>query len=232
MNCNNCGKSVSKSDKYCASCGENLINPKKKISPVLIAFIVIFILVVIPLVFIILMISIIYYSYKSGDFSEQKVESTINEKFKEETRVNYEGFTFTLPSYATMLNNENNLLISAYDNKIVLALVVKEANFEKLKDKKEELKSIIESSEEFKNYDLSEMMLEEKEYLGMPFIIIKNVKDGDFNIEITYSKASEDKVFVSSITKTDNTLLTESEKRSMLNIIASGKSVYNPSELT
>ena len=101
--------------------------------------------------------------------------------------------------------------------------MTQEGDYNTLVTMKDQIKTALSAQEGAEDYDMSKAVTEEKEYGGKPFLITKNIGSGNYNLDISYGKADDNNIYIISITKSNGTELSESERAEMYGIVASGQ---------
>ena len=149
--------------------------------------------------------------------TSESVESVSTKDFE------YKGYTFTIPSHSKASDSGNNMLITAHDGKYVIAVIVQDGKYSTMVARKDQLQDLLKAQESGKDYDMSNAVTEEKTYGQMPFLIVRDISNGEFILDVGYGKADENNLFVVSVTKSDGTKLTDSERQELYEIVATGK---------
>lgn len=239
MKCTNCGNDIKEGEKFCIKCGKKIEenveqlhnnnlnqfnNQRKKSHAGLIAGI--FALAIITIIAVIIVIS-----FKSVDEIEKNPgdNPTTNEPQAEqkEKYIEFNEYTFTVPADCTSSVSGNQLFVYGPGSKWVGVVMMQEGSYDTLVTMKDQIKTALSAQEEAKNYDLTNAITEEKTYGGKSFLITRNIKSESYSLDISYGKADENHIYIVSITKSDSTELTESERIKMYSIVASGNKIDN-----
>lgn len=149
-------------------------------------------------------------SYKAENKDEEKTSKNMIKEIK------YKDYKFKYNQFIDSEVKNDKLLFE--NEKIKATVILEEGNFEQLESKEE---SLLSKQLEVVGYDIKEANIEKKEYGEKKFIIIKNIKTSTNNIDISYTKASENELFVTSITNSNKT--PENEKDRIYQIISTTK---------
>ena len=138
----------------------------------------------------------------------------------EETTVQYEDYTFTIPAGFSASSTSSQLLVTKNDGTIISAIIYQSGTgYDTLASRKDSVISLLESQETFQNYDFTNAVTEEKTYDGTRFLITSGVTQSTIDLDITYAEAP-DGVFVVSIGKTNGTI-NESDRQTLYSVVAS-----------
>ena len=234
MKCANCGTDVQSGEKYCPNCGQSLIPGQKKSNNTLIV-----VLVVVGVMFLLGIVAVAGFSglYFAGS---KHIQSTVEENMQSNSANNNEsttqeektttiesnGYRFTIPSYATASLSDQKILVTLHGGKSVLAIIVQSGTqYDTLLSMKDQIKSLLAAQEGAQNYDMSKAVTEEKTYNGMPFLVTRDISDGNFLLDIAYGKAGDNVLFIASVTNSDGSALSESERAEAYGIVASGTKI-------
>ncbi len=239
MKCANCGAEIKEGEKFCTKCGtavsekaevlqnNNLNEPgsqRRKSHAGLIAGI--FALVLIAIFSIIVVLGVKTDEEQPTNNEESSAESINNneaDKTKQPTTTIFNGYTFTIPADCKASASGNQLFVYGPGSKWVGVVMMQEGSYDTLVTMKDQIKAALSAQEGAENYDMSNAITEEKTYGGKPFLITKNIKSGTYNLDISYGKADDNNIYVVSITKSNGTELTESERIEMYSVVASGQ---------
>lgn len=216
MNCPKCGSKINTNQSYCQNCGNMIPNTIKNNKfpwkPVII--IIIGLLIIIGIVVVINTMTDIKKETKTI-----QIENIDKEKIYK--KVEYNNYTFIATKDTKVEIKEKQLLLS-YDNNSWGASIQYEesADYDTLLNKKDELKEML-SLQMGNTYDFSNVVIEEKSYNNMNFIIITNIKQNELPLELAYGK-SDTGVFVISISKEKGTI-TETEREKIYTLVSTAE---------
>lgn len=230
MKCPNCYCEVKETDLYCKNCGQELQREEKSVvqfnnpkykrrnsHPWLIVGIVLFIMLAAFIGTIIFFIK-----YDEEHPVETYKEEQIDKREKTKTnQVDFNGYTFTVPSELKTNTTDNQLFIYGKNNEWVGVVMTQQAKYETIVSAKDQIKTILSNQSGSEAYDLTNSTTEEKEYGGKSFLVTKNIKSGIYYLDISYGKADENTIYVISLTKSDGTELEETDRNMIYSIIAS-----------
>ena len=149
-------------------------------------------------------------------------KNKVEEPKEEETKtVEYEGFTFTIPSDFAATPSTSQLLITSGINLASAIIYQSGTTYDTLSSMKDQVISVLEAQEasDSQGYDFSNAVTEEKTYDGTRFLITKGIKQGDIDLDMTYAE-TKDGVFVVSIAKTNGDI-EEEDRDTFYSIVAS-----------
>lgn len=153
---------------------------------------------------------------------EKTNEDKVEEPKEEETKtVEYEGFTFTIPSDFSATPSTSQLLITSGINLASAIIYQSGTSYDTLVSMKDQVISVLEAQEasQTQEYDFSNAVTEEKTYGGTRFLITKGIKQGSIDLDMTYAE-TKDGVFVVSIAKTNGDI-EEEDRETFYSIVAS-----------
>ncbi len=238
MKCPNCNHEVKENDLYCKNCGNEIKKSEKSVvefnnpnfkrknsHPWLIVGITIFVLSV-------LFIGSILFAIKKSeehpvetyDTTEQNNQNEqVDKREKKETsQVDFNGYTFTVPSDLKANATDSQLYIYGKNNEWVGVVMTQEGQYESLLAAKDQIKTLLSNQSGSEAYNIDNAITEEKQYGGKNFLITKNIKSGIYNLDISYGKADENTVYIISVTKSDGTELDEIDRNTIYSVVASG----------
>lgn len=238
MKCQNCNHEVKEKDLYCKNCGNEIKKTEKSVvefnnpnfkrnnsHPWLIVGITIFVLSVL---FIGSILLIIKYdedhptnTYDTTEQNNQNEQVDRREK-KETNQVDFKGYTFTIPSDLEVNATDSQLYIYGKNNEWVGVVMTQEGKYETVLTAKDQIKALLSSQSGIEAYNIDDAITEEKQYGGKNFLIIKNIKEGIYNIDISCGKADENTIFVILVNKSDGTELDEIDRNTIYSVVASG----------
>ncbi len=233
MKCSNCGSEIGEEDKFCTKCGQAITSqnstpgvPKNNKKNNIGLVIGVVILAVIALIAVVTVLDT-----KENESEGNGQEPIINENTNDEksgevetpTTVEFNGYTFAVPSNVTASVSDDKLFVYGPGSKWVGVVMTQTGSYNTLVSMKDQIKVALAAQEGADKYEMSNAVTEEKEYAGKPFLITRGIKTENYDLDISYGKADEENVYVISITKSDGTELTETERTEMYTLVASGQ---------
>ena len=227
MYCNKCGSEIKEDDRFCTNCGNAVkeenqtteIKQKKNNAGLIVGIIILAVIAVLAVI-------------TTLDSKKENAGQTPAEPANENTQtvpeqtpktVEFNGYTFTIPVNVTPSTSDDKLFIYGPQSKWVGVVMMQEGKYDTLVSMKDQIKTALSAQEGAEQYDMTAAVTEEKEYGGKPFLITRDIKSGNYSLDISYGKADDNNVYVISITKSDGTALTEAERAEMYTIVASGQ---------
>lgn len=237
MKCPNCNVEINKGEKFCKNCGKKISegkNSEEKVSvekitttnpnfkrnnshPWLIAGICVF-LMLIGFIGIITMAVV-----SDVQENDSKVEDLIDDikdirKKEEKKFVDFKNYTFTTPSNVTTSVSGDKLFMYGENNEWVAVVLTQAGKYDTIVSVQDQIKVLLANQDS--SYDLTSSTVMEKQYGNRNYLVINNIKKDGYLVEVAYSKADEDNLFIVSSSKTDGSELTESEKETIYNIVS------------
>ena len=249
MKCNHCGAEIKEGEKFCTNCGQKVEtqtqtlqsnnlnqqnNQRRKSNVGLIVGLIVGVVVlgIISIVSVILVI-VSKEVKQTNDIIKQENSEQVESPGSSEnsnnqntpTTIDFNNYKFTVPSDCKASVSNNQLIIYGPNNKWVGVIMTQAGNYDTLVSMKDQIKTALSNQEGAEKYDLTNAVTEEKTYGGMSFLITKNIISESYNLDISYGKADDNNVFVVSLTNSNSSSLTETERIKMYSIAASGHKI-------
>lgn len=232
MKCSMCGAEIKEGDKFCTKCGQAVVPTKTNSNvnetnkkPNIGLIIGIVALVIVAALAILLVIGLKEEKSVKKASNEPVINNNNEKTGKNETpkTIEFNGYTFTVPASSKASVSGDKLYVYGPGSKWVGVVMTQEGDYNTLVTMKDQIKTALSAQEGAEDYDMSKAVTEEKEYGGKPFLITKNIGSGNYNLDISYGKADDNNIYIISITKSNGTELSESERAEMYGIVASGQ---------
>lgn len=218
MNCHKCGTLLKGTEQFCRNCGTrvntnyemnlnnqnynmNYIKYNNKQGLTKLKYFLIGFFSAISLLFFLLVIFVII-DYDDNELSENNKNTIIPNDFKEDNKnykIEYQGFTFNIPSNLLYKIEDDNLYISDLKETWGAYISVGEGSYLKLLNNKDNL-PVFYQEQGFTTSEAIERMIDNTYFITMEFAYDK------YNGIIAYTKASDNYIFGLTVYSYDNSI--------------------------